>query len=550
MFRKITLEDKKYFDQFNYQEYIGSELNFANIYAWKDQDKLEIFINDLYIIIKGEDFLFPPMTKDPETFYSGLDFIKEYCFNNNFPFRINGVTHHMIPYLERYNLKIFHNENFDEYLYEPNSLITYSGKKLHSKRNFVNQFTSAYQFEFVSYDSKYNEGVLKLIDDWTENKGLTYEKLGIISILKDLDKLDCFCDCLIVENEVIAFSIGTIFNNTGIVLFEKANLNYKGSYPMIVQQFARKHFQGISLINRQEDMGIENLKKSKLSYRPTSYVEKYQAVLDQNSQLENIYATCFNDSKQYQKFFFNSKEKQIKYITKRNLIASNLYYRDHIITINDNNYQSAFLFAIATSKFYQKQGYMKELIYTSLNEFYPNYIFVYLHPDVENFYEKFGFSYFGSTQKINNNIKTVKADLNNINSIYQEYTNNFNAYTNRDIEFWFKYQLELSIDQGYIEMFENEKGYIVNDGINIIEYVDINNITSIKDYNMIRIINLQKFIDLYNYKPTRNIKIIDDIIDKNNIEIIISDGEIEIISIKEFTDEIFSNILSLSLEKY
>ena len=39
--------------------------------------------------------------------------------------------------------------------------------------------------------------------------------------------------------------------------------------------FAERHYQGVRLVNRQEDMGLEGLRKSKLSYRPVKMVKKY-----------------------------------------------------------------------------------------------------------------------------------------------------------------------------------------------------------------------------------------------------------------------------------
>jgi hypothetical protein len=42
-------------------------------------------------------------------------------------------------------------ENFD-YIYEADSFRTYAGKRLHSKRNFVNRFKTTYKYEFL-FDS-------------------------------------------------------------------------------------------------------------------------------------------------------------------------------------------------------------------------------------------------------------------------------------------------------------------------------------------------------------------------------------------------------------
>ena len=50
-------------------------------------------------------------------------------------------------------------------------------------------------------------------------------------------------------------------------------------YPIINQQFCEHEWSGVRYINREEDMGLEGLRKAKLSYNPVRMSEKYFAVL-------------------------------------------------------------------------------------------------------------------------------------------------------------------------------------------------------------------------------------------------------------------------------
>ena len=550
MFRKITLDDKIYFERFNYQEYLGSELNFANIYAWKEVDNLTISTLNNIIFIKGSDFFFPPMTENSQEFIKGIKWIEEYCKDNNIPFRVNGITKQMLSYFECLDFDLVHNEDFDEYLYNAEDLITYSGKKFHSKRNLVNQFQKNFQYEFIPYQESFRDEVCNLIDDWTENKSLTYEKKGILSILDDLENVECFCDCLYIDNNLCAFSIGTIHNNSGLVLFEKANTNYIGIYPALVQLFAERHFTGLKIINRQEDMGIDNLQKSKLSYRPIGYEEKYQATYKEDKQLRALYRTSFDDSEAYINYFFDEKEKTFKYNEVKNVISSSLYYRNSEIELNGKTYSSSILFALSTHPFYRNHGYMTSLIKNTLNELKHSNSFVYLHADVNNFYEKFGFVKFGATQTIGKDTGSKTKNIDLLMSIYNEYVKHFDLYTVRDRKFWEDYDREIKIDDGYFSLLNNNQGYLVNDGKEIIEYCDLNNINYSNDYNMIRIINVQNFIDLFGYLPKTNIQIIDELIPENNITLKINEEDVKTITISEFTKNILKNLKTLSLEKY
>ena len=58
---------------------------------------------------------------------------------------------------------------------------------------------------------------------------------------------------------------------------EKANVEFRGLYQAINNEFCKNVASKAKYINREEDMGIPNLRKAKLSYRPCKLLEKYIA---------------------------------------------------------------------------------------------------------------------------------------------------------------------------------------------------------------------------------------------------------------------------------
>lgn len=62
---------------------------------------------------------------------------------------------------------------------------------------------------------------------------------------------------------------------------EKAYADIRGSYPLINQQFAENTINNFEYVNREEDLGIEGLRKAKRSYNPVMLLEKYYAVCDE-----------------------------------------------------------------------------------------------------------------------------------------------------------------------------------------------------------------------------------------------------------------------------
>ena len=51
-----------------------------------------------------------------------------------------------------------------------------------------------------------------------------------------------------------------------------------GAYPTVNREFVRmmrKRFPALAWVNREDDMGLENLRRAKLSYHPATLIKKY-----------------------------------------------------------------------------------------------------------------------------------------------------------------------------------------------------------------------------------------------------------------------------------
>ncbi len=188
--------------------------------------------------------------------------------------------------------------DYFEYLYNPSDLIDLKGKKYHAKRNFINGFCHPY--EFRDYTESDREELFELLYkwsylhiekgvEWSEEAGwhshVVLEKIksdpeikAITAVLDDLDDFNCFADVLKVDGKIVGFALGEILpTNIGAIYFEKGDIEYKGIYPLLDNLFSKKHFESVKYVNKQEDMGLEGLRKSKLSYHPVKFAERYVA---------------------------------------------------------------------------------------------------------------------------------------------------------------------------------------------------------------------------------------------------------------------------------
>ncbi len=105
-----------------------------------------------------------------------------------------------------------------------------------------------------------------------------YELNGIDYLLSNCGYLDYKMGGIYIDGELQAFSLGVYgkVEKMAVIHVEKANPDIRGLYPMICQQFLCHEFPDAELVNREDDMGLEGLRKSKMSYNPIYLEEKYE----------------------------------------------------------------------------------------------------------------------------------------------------------------------------------------------------------------------------------------------------------------------------------
>ena len=174
-----------------------------------------------------------------------------------------------------------------DYLYDVSELIELKGRKFHNKKNLMNQFLRDHDAKFVLLDEKTVECALALQTDWflwrnTENdRTLEAENLAIVKVMHDWSRLQGLIGAgLVVDEKMIAYTIAEALDETSVVIhFEKGCPNYKGVYQAINQMFLERCCREFRIVNREQDLGDEGLRKAKLSYNPVGFLKKYTVCL-------------------------------------------------------------------------------------------------------------------------------------------------------------------------------------------------------------------------------------------------------------------------------
>ena len=158
--------------------------------------------------------------------------------------------------------------DYADYIYLRSDLSTLKGKKFQSKRNHLNKFRSNYpNYTYKPLTSDLIPACLEL-------------ETSMTAALQHLEQLDVIGGVLYVEDEIVAFTFGAPINQTTFdTCVEKANTAVEGAYAMINYEFANHIPSQYIYINREEDLGLEGLRKAKLSYQPEVILEKYMAEL-------------------------------------------------------------------------------------------------------------------------------------------------------------------------------------------------------------------------------------------------------------------------------
>ena len=111
------------------------------------------------------------------------------------------------------------------------------------------------------------------------NRDFEGETCAIVQALHNFDRLNLRGGLLRLDGEVIAFTFGCkATDDMYVVQIEKADHTIAGAYQMINQQFVLRNCDDVEYVNREEDLGLEGLRKAKKSYYPAMRGVKYAAV--------------------------------------------------------------------------------------------------------------------------------------------------------------------------------------------------------------------------------------------------------------------------------
>lgn len=224
---------------------------------------------------------------DDETVRACFDEMDSFNHNPDIS-RIENIEEQDLDFFKRDGFRIF--EKSKDYIVARQLIARLNTRKYKSKRALYNYFTKHYQCRFRDYQNADRDEVIRLYEQWMDNRfeknsdeiyrALLKDSLKVLTqTLEDYDHLRLSAKIVESDGNIIAFTCGfPVGKDIFCISFEFADIAFKGLPQFIFSAFA-KSLEGYDFINMMDDSGIENIRWTKMSFHPVSEPVSYTALL-------------------------------------------------------------------------------------------------------------------------------------------------------------------------------------------------------------------------------------------------------------------------------
>lgn len=277
-FKPIEIKDKALIEKyFKRENHFLCEYCFTDIFIWSKHYNAQYAESDGFLFVKSEDtdYVYYTVPHGEGDFEKAVTTVIDYAQNTGRTWAFTSIYPELKEKLEEYfpdKFEFEENRDNADYVYLAEKLATLSGKKLHKKKNHVNRFYKEYEGRW-SYEPINDDNIREFFSyhlNWCNEDNEFLGELCAASIaLKNYKELGIVGGILRIDNKIVGVTLGSkSFDDTMIVHIEKADSSINGAYQVINQQFVLNHCQDVKYVDREEDLGIEGLRKAKESYYP------------------------------------------------------------------------------------------------------------------------------------------------------------------------------------------------------------------------------------------------------------------------------------------
>lgn len=296
-FHRAVLADKARYDDYLLRSpERGCEYSFANIYMWGRQEIA--FTHDCVAFFShfyGKTlYPYPIGTGDKRAVIAEL---LQDASDRGIPCRLTGMTNADREELEGWFPGKFSfrsaRDSYD-YVYTTDALADLRGRKLQKKRNHFNRFQANHpDYRIEPLDCHTMALAQQMVNDWYASRRQSdphgdylLERLALDKAFRHYGSLEMEGIALLDGDEILAVTMGSrMAEDTFDIHFEKAREDIDGAYTAVNCEFARflrLKYPEVKFLNREDDLGLEGLRKAKLSYHPDHLLEKHWACVTED----------------------------------------------------------------------------------------------------------------------------------------------------------------------------------------------------------------------------------------------------------------------------
>ena len=376
-FQPVRLEDRATIERFTMSSDITNcDLSFANMFCWQEVYHSAWAIVDGFLVIRfhidGGDrlgYMQPVGEGDCARIIPAL---REDAHAHGQRLRIIGLTDRGREMIRQMHIGQFAFESdraLEDYVYAADDLRNLPGRRYQPKRNHINRFMAEYpdyRYEELTPD-RFDE-CMQLEREWRRNheghtSELCAEQRAMQRAFAHFAELGMTGGCIYVGERMVAFTYGSAVNDhTFDTHVEKADTDYDGAFTVINCLFARHLPERFTLINREEDLGIEGLRRAKLSYHPAVIQHKFTAIHLHPDELacKELWQTCFGDEEQFIDSFL------IRYYSRRRMLSierdGRMAAMLHLLPFESELGRTTYIYGVATAPEYRGRGLATELM--------------------------------------------------------------------------------------------------------------------------------------------------------------------------------------------
>jgi len=269
------------------------DLNVVNLMSWRFLYDTELAFHEGWLLFRFKSdghlaYLAPVGSGDLRAV---VRLLVEDAAQQGHPFLMLGVPQERLNALQAVvgeHIYATAAATYSDYIYSRESLQTLAGKRLQPKRNHLNKFRRLYpNCEYLPLTADALPECRELYRRWQQGKTeeggrlqVDWERRSVEYVFDHWDALGATGGMLRVDGQIVAWTYGAPINHdTFDVCAEKADLAFDGAFTAINQAFVAHLPEQYTLINREEDLGIEGLRRAKESYHPLQKLQKFAVML-------------------------------------------------------------------------------------------------------------------------------------------------------------------------------------------------------------------------------------------------------------------------------